>query len=92
MAQDIWDALPDYEHNFRDCQDAAKALYTAGYRKQIAGNWFIREYEFFTCSECGHDYWNGCDSTAEAKERLTEGKCPNFCPNCGAMMKGDSNG
>lgn len=53
------------------------------------GKWWIREYEYFTCSECGDDYWNGCDCTGEAEERLRSGDCPNFCPNCGAYMRGD---
>ena len=52
------------------------------------GKWYIREYEYFTCSECGEDYWNSCDSTAEAKELLETGEVPNYCPNCGARMKG----
>ena len=52
------------------------------------GYWYIREYEYFTCSECGEDYWNSCDSTAEAEELLETGDYPNFCPNCGAQMKG----
>ena len=33
FAQDIWDNLPDYEHNFRDCRDAAKELSAKGYCK-----------------------------------------------------------
>lgn len=53
------------------------------------GKWWIREYEYFTCSECGDDYWNGCDCTEEAEERLRNGDYPNFCPNCGADMRGE---
>lgn len=30
------------------------------------GEWLIYEYEYFTCSECGESYYNGCDSKAEA--------------------------
>jgi len=52
------------------------------------GEWRIREYEYFTCSECGDDYWNGCDCTEEAEERLRNGDYPKFCPNCGADMRG----
>jgi len=52
------------------------------------GRWDIIEYEYFTCSECGYDFWNGCDCTAEAKEKLTNGVYPNYCPNCGARMDG----
>lgn len=70
----------------------AEHLIKKGYRKERVGHWFIREYEFFTCSECGHDYWNSCDCTKEAKERLAEGDTPNFCPNCGSKMKGEDNG
>lgn len=50
------------------------------------GSWKIIEYEYFTCSECGYDFWNGCDCTAEAKEKLTNGDYPNYCPQCGARM------
>lgn len=67
----------------------AEKAYAKGYRKERQGHWFIREYEFFTCSECGHDYWNSCDCTKEAKERLAEGDTPNYCPNCGSKMKGE---
>ena len=72
-----------------DIETISEQLYEQGYRKVEQGYWFIREYEFFTCSECGHDYWNGCDCTKEAKEQLAEGEYPNYCPNCGAKMKGE---
>jgi hypothetical protein len=52
-----------------NCHDyeRAKRLYNAGYRKQSVGHWFILEYEYFTCSNCGYYHPNGCDSTKEAK-------------------------
>lgn len=34
MAQDIYNALPDYEHNARDCRDAAEEMVAKGYCKQ----------------------------------------------------------
>ena len=52
------------------------------------GEWYISEYEYFNCSECGNSVYNGCDSTAEAKSRLNDGMYNNYCPNCGAKMDG----
>ena len=56
------------------------------------GYWFITEYEYFSCSECGNSYYNGCESTAEAKSRLKDGLYDNYCPNCGAKMDGKGEG
>ena len=61
---------------------------TADVAPKSEGYWFILEYEYFTCSECGYYHPNGCDSTREAKENLADGKAPNYCPDCGAKMKG----
>lgn len=68
--------------------DHAQDIYNAGYRKQKEGHWFILEYEYFTCSECGYYHPNGCDTTKEAKEKLADGKVPKYCSECGAKMKG----
>lgn len=70
-----------------DEQKTAKNLYNAGYRKQIEGHWVSQdEAELmdridlaFTCSVCGHCDWD-----------CTESETFNFCPNCGAKMKGTS--
>ena len=63
----------------------AKALYNAGYRKQIEGEWVKRldEYdcEYAQCSCCKEDFY---DATGED----TIDMFYNFCPNCGAHMKG----
>lgn len=52
------------------------------------GYWYITEYEYFTCSECGNSFYNGCESTAEAKQRLKDGLYDNYCGHCGAKMDG----
>lgn len=71
------------------CHRIVREAPTADVVEVRHGHWYIREYEFFTCSECGHDYWNGCDYTVQAKERLANGEHPNYCPNCGAKMDGE---
>ena len=50
------------------------------------GYWYITEYEYINCSECGHMHYTGMDSTNQAKQNLIDGKVPNYCPNCGAKM------
>ena len=52
---------------------SATLLYKAGYRKQSEGEWGFDGMSW-TCSECG--------------EYATKGIKTNFCPNCGAKMKG----
>lgn len=53
-----------------------EALYNAGYRKQSEGEWIDVEDTLlyrYKCSLCGE---------------IKLGKMTNFCPNCGAKMKG----
>ncbi len=52
------------------------------------GRWFVTEYEYFCCSLCYRSYFNGCDSTKEAKLKLENGDYYQYCPNCGAKMDG----
>ena len=63
-----------------ECQiaDKAEALYNAGYRKQSEGEWIFQEYSM------GH-YVEKC-SLCECEADMS-----NFCPNCGAKMKGEYN-
>lgn len=56
------------------------------------GHWYSTEYEYFTCSECGNSFYNGCESTAEAKQRLKDGLYDNYCGHCGAKMDGKGEG
>ena len=67
--------LMNYHHT-------AKLLYEADYRKQREGKWidleyYIHDMRVYECSEC---------QNVEAIYDLTS---TNFCPNCGAKMKGE---
>jgi hypothetical protein len=82
FGQDICDALPDYEHNLRDCRDAAKALMDKGYCKQREGEWVSQADGTHYCSNCGHDATHTYDGTEV---------CGVACTFCGAKMKGGNN-
>lgn len=62
--------------------DVSKALYNAGYRKQSEGTWVARICEFTDGSIMAEDYYcSKCFYETFDNEK-------NFCPNCGAKMKG----
>lgn len=50
------------------------------------GHWFLCEYEYLSCSVCGHSVYTGCECTSEAEQRIADGDVPNYCPHCGAIM------
>ena len=53
----------------------------------VHAHWFMFEYEYFSCSNCGVDIWNGCDSTAQAEQLLANKEVMfKYCPYCGAQM------
>ena len=68
-----------------------EALYTTADVQEVKrGHWFFTEYDFFDCSVCGEAYYNGCQSPAEARERLKKRyDMYKYCPHCGAKMDGD---
>ena len=50
-------------------------------------------YEFACCSNCGHLQYAGWDSRAEQAEKIGDfHELYKFCPNCGAQMKGATDG
>ena len=61
--------------------DFAERLYNAGYRKQSEGEWVSNcQTDEYICSLCGGFSPIDCE-----KENFYKS---NFCPNCGAKMKG----
>lgn len=88
MAKDIarkiaWD---EDEIPTVNCLETAKCLYTAGWRKQIVGEWIEVEtiddgWTRYRCNGCG---W---DTESYYKEKYDLHR---YCPNCGSrMMKGE---
>jgi hypothetical protein len=84
MAQDIYNALPDYEHNARDCRNAAEELFAKGYRKQSEGEWVWKTK--IEPQAQNRLYCSVCDEECLAKNNYYVKS--NFCHNCGAKMKG----
>ena len=63
--------------------ESATDIYNAGYRKQSEGEWEKFEGERFICSNCAKVFGLGSTATIHDVKRVW-----NFCPNCGAKMKG----
>ena len=59
---------------------SAEALYNAGYRKQIEGEWIFKQTHY-EADECNCSICGQLMTTAK-------GVRMNYCPNCGAKMKG----
>lgn len=59
----------------------AEALYNAGYRKQIEGEWEKRTFIIFDSEKVGYTC-SECNTTWDTETK--------FCPNCGARMKGEN--
>lgn len=57
----------------------AEAIYNAGYRKQIDGEWVFNR---------GRCYGEPAYYCSNCSEGASEYGMDNFCPNCGARMKG----
>lgn len=55
------------------------------------GKWLFSDYDYFTCSVCGGQYFTGADSTKDAKAMLENNAYYPYCPYCGASMKGEKN-
>ena len=84
IAEDLW--RNTLIHSDELCEEVAEYLYNAGYRKQNEVEWVVISkrglnskrnrrinYETYTCAVCGR-------SNGKYKA--------NYCPNCGAKMKG----
>ena len=69
--------IENYDDAVADSDKIAKALYNAGYRKQSEGEWKGNGY-LKHCSECG----NVVNFNNVSRWLY------NFCPKCGAKMKG----
>ena len=65
--------------NYSRCEVVATELYNAGYRKQSEGEWTKEVTDMWHCSVCLHP----CLLNGGGDYTLS-----NFCPNCGAKMKG----
>ena len=63
-------------------EDYAEDIYNAGYRKKGEGEW-VKVMNHKECSKCGY---NAPYKKIKAGYHLQD--LSNYCPNCGAKMKG----
>ena len=73
---------------YTDYEETARRMVAKGYRKQSEGEWIGEAdgyadgefvYDVWYCSRCNHCIDDGTDDSD---------LLPNFCPHCGAKMKG----
>ena len=69
------------KHGHTSMRGLAEALYNAGYRKQSEGEWEKRTFIVFDSEKVGFRC-SECNTTWDTQT--------NYCPNCGAKMKGES--
>lgn len=86
----IVEYMNEFDAGYNSCRNdilrSIESLEPADVAPVVHAHWYILKYESLTCSRCEGFYYTGCDSTAEAKERLKEGIYPKYCPHCGAKM------
>ena len=73
-------AVDDYDERVKAWTERFSGVPSAE-PEQKKGKWIGNKYMYYCCSECGHEaYWDaGCTC-----QRLFD-----FCPNCGADMRGE---
>lgn len=55
-------------------------------QKRRKAYWFIRDYQYLTCSNCGYDLRTGCESMEEAEANYKKPLELFYCPHCGCEM------
>lgn len=56
------------------------------------GRWDFRGYQLFKCTNCKEMFTQDQLEAMQNHKDCEECTFPNFCPNCGARMDGDTNG
>ena len=81
IRRDIFAAFGGYAKWEEDWQSLAEAVYNAGYRKQSEGHWTLKR------PNCSY-YCSCCGKGIKIKYGERAAILWDFCPNCGAKMKG----
>ena len=90
MAEDLrychTEFVGDYGDIYTDYNKTAEKLTIMGYRRQSEGEWLTETGDWIY--NVSKKYCSKCGTTARYDKNMHEYILTNFCPNCGAKMKG----
>ena len=75
------------KRNLITADNTAEKMLDKGYRKQIEGEWIAKK-EMYKAPSTYHYYCSNCEKDAIYDNFMDYARRTNFCPNCGAKMKG----
>ena len=68
-------------------QNTAEKMTAKGYRKQSEGEWIAKK-EMYRTPSAKNYYCSNCEKNAIFDSFMGTSRITNYCPNCGAKMKG----
>ena len=95
MARTAIEALPIFNaKNYNVVYKMCEALYNAGYRKEIRGEWVLMLENAFDIedTETGKvEFYNNyyCSNCGREVSETDVSECEKYCSNCGANMRGE---
>jgi hypothetical protein len=85
-----------YQHGMQDAIDCLipeviNGMEAADVQPVKHGKWDFQGYQLFKCTNCKEMFTQDQLEAMQNHKDCEEWTFPNFCPNCGADMRGDTN-